>query len=264
MNVEPILRKEFFLSAGETNAEQEMSLPLLVSKLIDIATRHANLLKIGNPYMEHKNAGWVLARLTVEMLDYPKENESYFLSTWIDSYTKHFSNRCFKIEKANGEIAGYARSIWMVLDTETRQHLPLSSLPLPNEAILGKDVPIDKQAKHLTQICHDEKDYDPKTCLMATSEPYEYTFEYCDLDAYRHVNTVRYVSLLLNRFTLEQHDKTRVRRIELSFMHEAAYGLETLLYRADDTENPMISSFALMKKEDEAPLMFARLFREPR
>ena len=78
-----VLSETFFLSAGETNAEQEMSLPLLVSKLIDIATLHANHLGIGNPSMKEMKAGWVLARLAVEIKDYPKVNENYTLSTWI-------------------------------------------------------------------------------------------------------------------------------------------------------------------------------------
>lgn len=53
--------RSFFLSAGEVNAEGEMSLPLLVSKIIDIATAHANSLGIGNPSMAAMNRGWVLS-----------------------------------------------------------------------------------------------------------------------------------------------------------------------------------------------------------
>ena len=52
----PEFKQTFFLSAGETNAEQEISLPLLTSKIIDIATAHANSLGIGNPAMGAR--GW--------------------------------------------------------------------------------------------------------------------------------------------------------------------------------------------------------------
>ena len=63
----PEFKQTFFLSAGETNAEQEISLPLLTSKIIDIATAHANSLGIGNPAMEARGCGWVLSRIAIEM-----------------------------------------------------------------------------------------------------------------------------------------------------------------------------------------------------
>lgn len=52
-----VFSQSFFLSAGEANAEQEISLALLTSKIIDIATAHANSLGIGNPSMEALGCG---------------------------------------------------------------------------------------------------------------------------------------------------------------------------------------------------------------
>ena len=69
--VEKIYRQSFFLSAGETNPEQEMSVPVLVSKIIDVATAHANALGIGNPSMVEMRAGWILSRVSVEMVRWP-------------------------------------------------------------------------------------------------------------------------------------------------------------------------------------------------
>lgn len=65
--MQPIYEESYFLSAGETNAEQELSLPVLTTKIIDIATAHANSLGIGNPSMKEMKAGWVLSRLTIEI-----------------------------------------------------------------------------------------------------------------------------------------------------------------------------------------------------
>ena len=262
--MKPILTETYFLSAGETNAEQEMSLPLLVSKLIDIATLHANSLGIGNPSMKDMHAGWVLARLAIEMKRYPRVNENYRLNTWIENFNRHFSVRCFSIENEDSEILGLARSVWMVMDTENHTNVGLKHFNLPESMVLGKEVDIPPISKHISKICgEDEKDYDPKTCLKSTHEPYEYTFKYCDLDSYRHVNTVRYVSLLLNRFSLESHDRFFVKRIELSFLHEAKYDMTTLLFRADEN-NGLTSSFSLIEKANEKQILFARLIREER
>lgn len=257
-----IFEESYFLSAGETNAEQELSLPVLVTRLIDIATAHANHLGIGNPSMTGINGGWVLSRLTVEMDCYPKANDTFVIQTWIESSNRHFSERAFKILATDGTVYGYARSIWMVMDTVNHTNLGLSHLDISGEMIVGERPPIESQARHMAIIETLDDAELPKGTLRATSPAFDYRFKYCDLDFYRHVNTVRYVTLLLNRFSLEEHDTTYIRRLELSFLHEAKYGMETTLLRHDS--DPMASSFLLRRKEDSAPLFFARVFRKQR
>lgn len=126
--MEAIHTEAYFLSAGESNAEQELSLPLLVTRLIDIATAHANELGIGNPSMSDINGGWILSRLTVEMYCYPKVDTQFLISTWVEDTNRHFSTRAFKIFNAEGFVFGYARSIWLVMDTVNHTNLGLAHL----------------------------------------------------------------------------------------------------------------------------------------
>lgn len=256
------LSQSFFLSAGETNAEQEMSLPLLTAKIIDIATAHANMLGVGNPAMADLGAGWVLARLTIEMSRYPRVNDNYTLTTWVESWNRHFSERSFMLT-VGGEVLGYARSIWMVMGTDSHRNIGLSHLDLPAGSISDRPCPIPRQAKHLT--------------ITDSSVPVRtHTFGYCDLDAYRHVNTVRYVALLLNQFTLADMDACMVDRLEMSFLHEARYGTTVEVLRSDlpttlpptNTENPenpesRLISF-LLRDTDGGEHLYARLRLRPR
>lgn len=255
------LTQQFFLSAGETNAEQELSLPLLTSKIIDISTAHANALGIGNPVMAHKGCGWVLSRLAVEMMRYPKVNDTYSLTTWIESYNRHFSERIVEISDAEGNPLGYSRAIWMILDTSTRESVGLSHLPLDEDMVTAGKCPIARQGKHVVVVPQGYEGEMPRGVVMATEAPYNYTFKYSDLDAYRHVNTVRYVSLLLNRFSLEDFDRTQVERLELAFLRESHYGQNATLLRSDDG---LTSLFTLADAQTSSPSLFASLKRRPR
>lgn len=208
--MENIFEERFFLSAGEVNAEGEMSIPLLTSRIIDVATAHANSLGIGNPSMQSLGCGWVLSRLAIEMTRYPKVNETYSISTWVEGWNRHFSTRNFAIRDAAGNALGYASSVWMVLNYVTRENAGLSHLHLAPDMICGEKVPIAKPRRHAV--------------TAPTEPPREYTFKYCDLDFYRHVNTVRYVQLLINSFSLEEMDNNMVRRLDLAFMREGRYG----------------------------------------
>lgn len=257
--MESFIEKTYFLSASDSNAEGVVSLTYLTSNIIDIATDHANSLGIGNPTMEEMKGGWVLSRITIDMKSFPKVNSHYILKTWIEDFNRHFSTRCFSVRSPEGEIYGYCRTIWLVIDTETHKNLGLSHFNLSKDLILGESAPIERQGKHYP-IYEESKNPQTMKGLPATGTPYHYKFRYCDLDFYRHVNTVRYVALLLNQFTLEEHDKTPVHRIELSFLHEACYGMDTVLLRSDSKEIPLLSSFQLSDSQGEA-LLFAKIQR---
>ena len=260
--MKPVLEETYFLSAGDANAEGRLSLTALTTKLIEIATVHANRLGIGNPDMAHLNAGWVLSRLTLEMFSYPQINASYVIKTWIESLNRHFSTRCFSIETPDGEIYGYSRSIWLVMDASNHTNFGTSHLMLPPEMIEGKSVPIPLQQKHICIAEPGKEEECGKKQLISTHAPFPYTFQFCDLDFYRHVNTVRYVGLLLNQFSLKEHDENTVERMELSFLHEAKYGMKTILLRSDSKENSLHSSFELKDTETGTSILFARINRK--
>lgn len=258
--MEPFIEKSYFLSASDSNAEGTVSFTSLTSNIIDIATDHANSLGIGNPFMTDMKAGWILSRLTIDLQDAPKVNTTYKLKTWIEDFNRHYSARCFSIADEEGHIYGYCRTIWLVIDTETHKNLGLGHLNMPQELILGDKAPIPMQEKHFP-IVMSEEEMTAKS-LKATHSPYHYKFQFCDLDFYRHVNTVRYVALLLNQFSLQEHDETPVRRMELSFLNEASYGMETSLLRYDSPDDNLLSSFQLTESATGKALLFARMKRQ--
>ena len=262
--MEKFYREKFFLSASDCNAEQELALTVLTGKLIETATSHANHLGIGNPMIEAKDmhAGWVLARLTIEVKSYPKANESYEIKTWVESYNRHFSMRCFEISTPEQGVCGYARSVWMIMDTDKHTNVNLTLFPLPAEVISGEPVPISMQAKHTFIFTEEEKQKDNNS-LIANHPAIFHKFLYSDLDSYRHVKTVKYVTLLMNRFSLHDHDVNFVRRLELSFLHEAKYGIETQLLRSEN-EGTGVNSFLLKEVESDQALLFARVMMQPR
>lgn len=223
-----ILKRELMAKPSECNAAQELPLPLLVSQMIDIATDHANELGIGFLELGPKGLGWVLSRLSVEMARWPVNGETYFLSTWIESYNAHYSERCFSVESVNGEMLGYGRTIWMIIDLATHKSVGTAGTVVPPEMMPAFPCPIPRMSRH--------KNFTPAKIS-------EYTFQYCDLDYYRHVNTVRYVSLLLNRFTLEEMDASILSRFDIAFAHEAKYAQKAVISSIDENvENPSLQA----------------------
>ncbi|MBD5285849.1 MAG: hypothetical protein HDS29_06190 [Bacteroides sp.] len=212
---------DYLLTAGECNPEAKMPLPLLVTRVIEVATFHANHLDVGFARLSREGLAWVLSRVSVEMNRWPAVNEPYSLTTWVEDVNRHFSQRNFEI-KSGDEVLGYVSSVWMGIDVKKRQSGDLSLLESMRDVISDKRCPVDRF---------------PRVNLRADS-PIEcgapYRFRYCDCDFNRHVNTVRYVELLLNEWDLDFYDRHEVKRFDIAFMHEARYGDEVVVARQDD------------------------------
>lgn len=214
-----VFSREYVIKPSESNPKRELPLTLLVAQMIDLATDHANELGIGFIKLEPRGLGWVLSRLAVEIQKWPSTGESYILSTWVETWNRHYSERCFSIKDNAGNILGYARTIWMVIDLKEHNSAGTANMELPEEYIRPVECPMSRISKH--------KVFEPNKST-------EYTFQYTDLDFYGHVNTVKYIALLLNQFTLEQMERNLLSRFEIAFMHEARYGETAIITSRDE------------------------------
>lgn len=146
----------------------------------------------------------------------------------------------------------------MVLDMTTHDNFGLAHLSLPDESVYEEPCPIAPQAKHTEILPYltSESNANPKA-LKANVPDAEYTFKYNDIDFYRHVNTVRYITILLNRYSLEEFDRNFVNRLELSFLHEGSFGDTVSILRHNSS--PLDSAFSLVSHKTGRPVIFADL-----
>lgn len=213
--------KTYYLAAGECNPQGELPLTLLMTRIIEVATLHANSWGVGYERLIRDNQVWVLSRVAIEMTEYPKVNTNYKLTTWIEDYNRHFSQRNMRIDDENGKPLGYVRTIWMVIDMNTRASVDIEKLGYIRENVSDIPCPIEPQSR-LRPI--------------EQGHAVDYTFGYMDCDFNRHVNTVRYLSLLMNMFDMDCYDHYFIRRMELSFIKETHYG-ETAQFVIDDSDS---------------------------
>ena len=226
--------KTYYLAAGECNPQGELPLTLLMTRIIEVATLHANSWGVGYERLIRDNQVWVLSRVTIEMNENPKVNTNYKLTTWIEDYNRHFSQRNMRIDDENGKPLGYVRTIWMVIDMNTRASVDIEKLGYIRENVSDIPCPIEPQSR-LRPI--------------EQGHAVDYTFGYMDCDFNRHVNTVRYLSLLMNMFDMDCYDHYFIRRMELSFIRETHYG-ETAQFVIDDSD-PMESHMSITIDGDD-------------
>lgn len=214
------LTRNYFLTAGETDAEGKMPISLIIERVIEVATEHANALGIGYAKLIERNVGWVLTRLSIKVDEYPGINEEYSVTTWIEGFNRLYSDRCFCMRDASGRVIAHVRSMWVAIDMAKRtaadltpyiDSVPLSpaTCPIPK---LGKMPPLGEDA---------------------VSEPY--TFKFSDIDFNRHVNTVMYVRHILNQWPLSYFDSYQIAEFDIAF-HQECYCGETVDIRLEQSD----------------------------
>ncbi|WP_270739051.1 acyl-[acyl-carrier-protein] thioesterase [Coprobacter fastidiosus] len=210
------------LEPAEGNAQQEIPLTLLVKRILETATYHAENWGVGYSTLIKENRAWVLARLAIEMSSYPGIYDKYKIETWIESYNKHFSARNFCFSSPDGKLYGYARSIWSVIDIQNRTSVDITTFRHIENNVGEKDCPIAPQSK-IKQV-NDEN-------------PIIYPIRYSDIDINRHINSVKYIEHILDMFSMNMYDKNFIRRFEINYINEARYGDKLSFYREQLAEN---------------------------
>lgn len=204
------LVRNFFLVASHCNAQKELSLPILVEQMIDVAVEHANKIDIGYSRLQTINALWVLSRVTIELKRLPRIEEHYSLITWIENFQRMFSYRNFTIVGEDGEEIGHARTLWVAIDKDTRRPSDLSKL------LEGRSLESTRQCPVVQR---------PKLREFESANDIEhYYFQTTDIDFNRHVNTVRYIELVINRWSLDFYDHHRIKLFDINFRNEAHFG----------------------------------------
>lgn len=217
-NDDKVAMFRYSVEPAEGNAQGELPLTILVKRILETATFHAEKWSVGYSSLIKSRLAWVLARLAVEMRRYPKINEDYVIETWVESYNKHFSARNFRFSSPQGEIYGYARTIWSVIDIDTRISVDLSTLDCFSDRVSGIECPIDRQSK----------------LKPVEGEPLvSYPVRYSDIDLNRHVNSVKYIEHMLDTFSLQQYDENMIGRFEINYMSEIRYGMWFVFYRRE-------------------------------
>ena len=88
-----------------------------------------------------------------------------------------------------------------------------------------------------------------------------YRFQVSDIDVNRHVNSSRYVELIINQMDLDTYDRFFVSRFEIEYRHEAHYGDEVEVCSAFSAEgDALLTSINL----DGQTVCLARSVTSPR
>ena len=181
-------------------------------------------------YLMTIQRSWVLSRLAIEMEEMPRQYTRFNVETWVESAMRYFTQRNFRVvgRDASGEerVFGYGRSVWAMIDTETRQ--PTDILAINDGSInqwieKEKPCPIDKGGR--VRVADGAE-------LVRTIDTH-----YNDVDINGHINSVKYIEHVLDLWPLTWYREHQLKRFEIAYVAEAHEGDQLSFYREAPGQN---------------------------
>lgn len=200
-----------------------LTIGVLGNHLLNVAGFHSHDRGFGIDRLNKEHYTWVLSRLALEMYDLPMQYESFTIETWVENVYRLFTDRNFAVLNKEGKAIAYARSVWAMIDTETRKPVDLMAIHDGDIAgyICDKDCPIDK----------------PSRIKVSSKEPVAILpVKYSDMDINGHVNSIRYIEHILDLFPVDAFKEKRVRRFEMAYVAETM-ATDTMAYYMDKVDD---------------------------
>ena len=189
---------------------------VLCNDMLNAAGKHSGARGWGITELMKDRHTWVLSRFSVELNRIPVTGEMVNISTWVNHAIKLFTTRFFSLTLPDGTPLGYGRSIWAMINTETRK--PADLLTFRDGDLLNWIVTEDEKPCPIAEM---------KTLRIRNAQPTrEVQTHYSDVAINGHINSMKYVEHIVNLLSHEQLVRG-VKRLDIAYKTES-YGGDVL------------------------------------
>lgn len=207
--MEKIHREIFKIKFYEADFTNSARLYSIINYMQETSEQHSNDIGIGYKALINEGLFWVVSRLEVNMIKYPKNMDTIIMETWPSGVDKMFFKRNFRILDENQQVLGSILAYYLLLDKNSMFPQRPSRLTAQVESVenrFGEDKKLDK-IKMIGE-------------LIDTSER---KITYSDIDLNIHVNNAKYISWVEDVFTLEEYKDRKIANLQLNFVKEAKF-----------------------------------------
>lgn len=233
--IAPVGEYKFVVDAYLSDFRGKATLPMIGGFMLQAATKHAGERGFGYSEMTEFKRAWVLSRMAIELDEYPSNDTTFTIQTWVAAVNKLFTERYFAFVDESGKNIGYAKSIWACINLDTRRPENVLGLEGLTDYITEKDCPIEAWKK-MRPIEDD-------------SFVGQFDVKYSDIDINKHLNSMKYIEHFVDMFALEDYQNSEIKRFEINYISEAHYGEILNLLRKQEDENSFILEMRNESKE---------------
>ncbi|MFI3303247.1 MAG: 5-formyltetrahydrofolate cyclo-ligase [Rikenellaceae bacterium] len=215
---------DMVISDNSEVESQPTTIPAIILSIVEAAGVDANRLGCGISRLNAMGLSWVLLNYSMELQQAPALGEKIDIETWISDCSRITSIRNFVIRNSRGERIGTVSTQWCMIDLETRRAVNLltSEINYPQY--------VSNRAAELSTLRKFPN-------LEGNESEYQHTVDKDDLDFNNHVNTIRYIEMMITMLPEELHHNISPTRTDFHFISESRLG-DTLTIKRKEQLQP--------------------------
>lgn len=203
-------RYNYRVEPQEVDFTLRATISALGGAILNTAGVDAHGKGFGVDALNAENHSWVLSRMAIELDCRPLQYTDYTIATWISDYGRVLSTRNFTLTDAAGREFGRAVTQWAMIDLRSRSAVDLSWVGREHAgAIVDAPSPAERPRKI--------RSVEPTSAAS-------HRVVYSDIDFNRHVNTMRYIEMMVDMLPLELPTSEAPFRLDIHFLKECRFG----------------------------------------
>ena len=194
----------------ECGANGNMKLQLMMDCLQDIAAEHAELLGCGMEDLVESKRIWVLSRLRIRIVRFPRLKEELELLTYPSGHDRLQAHRQYCISCCGEELV-QASSAWVMLDGTTYR-------PISMDKAFSRALPENEDKPRYFEKFE-------RFLPVEEGNKVEFTVGAADIDLNDHLNNAvygRYIENVLHLLQAGSHE--RIAEVQINFQHAGQLG----------------------------------------
>ena len=173
----------------------------------DVATAHADDLRIGRDDMQPRGVFWAVVRTRYEVVRFPGYHQAVKVHTWPHSLSRFSFIRDFSLLDETGDLLVKATSEWVLMDVATRKFVSAKDY-YAGPSDFREDRSFPKKPRKIPPFAEGNR----PECTVVPA--------YCDIDVNGHVNNAMYAKYVVNAIAPDK--AASIKAFQIDYRHEAS------------------------------------------
>ena len=226
------MEKSFSVPLSLCDNEAKLSIPSMFTLFMDIATQHANELKLSSKDIG-ENMFWLAVKTKLRIFARPEMSSMVTLSTWPEKPARIRANRNYTISDESGLLV-CGKTEWAVIDTSCGKLQRRSD-------IYGEDFEYCEEQSVEEPYARVSDNFDDAEILG------EYTVKSTDIDLGQHMNNSAYIRAFVSMFSCDELKAMDIKEIDIAYKAQSFEG-ETLTLKKREDDG--FIDYAMLKSDN--------------
>lgn len=192
------------------DSTKRLGIPDTFEIFMDVATKHADILKVGDCEFGPRGLFWVVVRTKIHFNKRPQLMSDITVSTWPDEPQRVRCDRNYVIS-ANGEVLVCGRSEWAVIELESGRLQTVKDV-YPDDIEFCGDCALEEPYTRFKESFEDAQ-------LFAS-----YRVSSTDIDFGGHMNNAAYIRALASCYECSAWNNLKISDIEINYKNQCYEG----------------------------------------